>query len=84
MSKKEKLIKKLLNKPTDFTFDDLIVIFRGLGFELDNRGKTSGSAVCFINTDDKTFQMHKPHPKNILKPYQIEKVVKFLKRCGII
>lgn len=53
----------------------------GLGFCEDQKGKTSGSRVEFINMKENiSIDLHKPHPSNILKDYQILKLIKDLKR----
>jgi len=49
MSKKEKLLEKLKSKPKDFTYNEAKVILNSLGFVENNKGKTSGSRVTFIN-----------------------------------
>ena len=49
MSQKEKLIKKIYRLPKDFTFDELKTLFSYLGFEVENKGKTSGSRIKFYN-----------------------------------
>lgn len=41
MSKKEKLVQRLLMLPKDFTFAELESLLIQLGFEIDNKGKTS-------------------------------------------
>lgn len=53
----------------------------GLEFYEDQKGKTSGSRVKFINLKANiSIDLHKPHPNNILKQYQIVKLIKDLKR----
>lgn len=79
MSRKEKLIKKLKLKPKDFTYDEAKQILNMFGFIEHNKGKTSGSKVVFIDKNNKKIELHKPHPKNILKPYQINIIIKVLK-----
>ncbi|MDR1023265.1 MAG: hypothetical protein LBL94_08360 [Prevotellaceae bacterium] len=49
MSTKEKLIKRFLTLPKDFTFDELLKLLRALGFAMSNKGKTSGSRVKFTH-----------------------------------
>lgn len=78
MSKFEKLKKRFLSKPKDFTFDELISLLSGLGFTLSNKGKTSGSAVEFCK-GNQIIRMHKPHPNKELKHYQIENIADYLK-----
>ena len=38
-----------------------------LGFIEDNKGKTSGSRVRFYNKNGTKIDLHRPHPKNIVK-----------------
>jgi len=62
MSTKEKLIKRLLSLPKDFTFNELKNLLCGLGFIMSNKGKTSGSRVRFQNSERKiVIDIHKPH-----------------------
>ncbi|MBO9731874.1 MAG: type II toxin-antitoxin system HicA family toxin [Chitinophaga sp.] len=80
MSKREKLIARLLSKPVDFTYAELIKLMAALGFEEETSGKTSGSRVAFINSSTKQIiRLHKPHPGNILKRYQISQLINELK-----
>ncbi len=60
---------------------------RGLGFEYTEKqqGKTSGSRVAFINMQTKhILRLHKPHPGNQLKLYQIDLILNELKERGIL
>ena len=85
MSKKEKLIARLLSKPKDFTFDELSSLLKGLGYIKDNKGKTSGSRVAFINPVNlNIIRLDKPHPDNNLKSYLINYVITKLKEGGDI
>lgn len=72
MSRKEKLLLRFLSQPKDFTFDEAVRLLQDFGFYEVSTGKTSGSRVKFKNEQiDKEFKMHKPHPSNILKQYQL-------------
>ena len=84
MSKKEKLLEKLKSKPKDFTYDELKTLLNYLGFYEYNKGKTSGSRVKFFNRYDVKLELHRPHPSNVLKPYQINDVINILKKEGIL
>ena len=85
MSKKDKLLKRLKSKPTDFTYDELKTLLNYLGFIENNKGKTSGSAVKYINIIyNKEILLHKPHPNNLLRQYQIKHVIEILKKLGVI
>jgi hypothetical protein len=85
MSSQEKLLERFLRLPKDFTWDELKSLLKKYGYTQNNKGKTSGSRVCFEKEDSNiTLDLHKPHPKNILKPYQVKDTLEFLKRIGVI
>ena len=71
MSKKEKLLKRFLSKPADFEFNELVILLKMFDFELISGGKTSGSACKFRHKNGECIFIHKPHPKLILKSYQM-------------
>ena len=83
MGKKEKLIARLKSRPKDFTFDEMQNLLELLGFELSNKGKTSGSRVKF-KMGHVPISMHKPHPRNELLEYQINMVLETLEKEGLI
>ncbi len=81
MSKKEKLINRLLNKPKDFTFDEIEALLSYFGYELKQGG--TGSGVKFIKKgSNEIINFHKPHPNGILKRYVLDQVIEKLKRDG--
>ena len=85
MSSHEKLLERFFKLPKDFTWDELKRLLGRYGYYQDNRGKTSGSRVRFEKDDsDICLDLHKPHPKNTLKPYQMTDVLEFLKRIEVI
>jgi len=85
MSKDQKLIVRLLKKPKDFTYNELCRVLNSLGYEESQSGKTSGSRVAFIDkSTNHIIRLHKPHPSNELKQYQIELVIEELKSRGLI
>jgi hypothetical protein len=84
LSKKEKLARRLLSHPVDFTFDELKTLLGSLGFTMETAGKTSGSRVVFSNSDDDYIRLHKPHPRNILKRYQIDDIISNLKERNLL
>lgn len=49
MGQKEKLIARLRTRPRDFTLEEMERLLGYLGFERDNKGKTSGSRVRFVH-----------------------------------
>lgn len=83
MSKKEKLIARLLGKPKDFHYDEAKVLLEYFGFEERNKGKTSGSRVEFANGNN-TILLHKPHPNGELKSYQVKQLIETLKELKLI
>jgi len=85
MSKDQKIIVRLLSKPKDFTYNELCRVLNSLGYEESQSGKTSGSRVAFIDkSTNHIIRLHKPHPSNEVKQYQIELVIEELKSRGLI
>jgi len=82
LSKKDKLKIRFLSRPRDFTFDELIALLGSLGYTIEPAGKTGGSRVSFSNQDGDYIRLHKPHPRNILKLYQLDDIVTNLKEKG--
>lgn len=79
MNKKDKLVKRFRTLPKDFTFEEVESLFQGYGFELANKGATSGSRIKFFNAEDQNaYIMHKPHPSNIIKGYIMRDILNFL------
>ena len=78
MSTKEKLLRRLLSMPSDFTFSETVTLLRSFGFTLENKGKTSGSRVIFTNENGVFIFLHRPHPDNCLKRYQIKQILDVL------
>jgi predicted RNA binding protein YcfA (HicA-like mRNA interferase family) len=82
MSKQEKLLRRLLSKPKDFTWAELVALMTALGFEME---KSSGSGRKFIYPETQaTLFLHEPHPSKVLKPYQVRDAVTLLEREGFI
>jgi len=59
VSRKEKLIKRFLSCPKDFTWEELVSLLMGLGFQEANTGKTGGSRRRFINETQVVITLHK-------------------------
>ncbi len=83
MSKLEKQIERLKLKPKDYTYDELRSLLNKLEFFEYNKGKTSGSAVEFIDEYKRIIELHKPHPGNIIKMYKIIKNNKTIRRMEV-
>jgi hypothetical protein len=81
MSKKEKLIDRLIKKPKDFTFDEMVLLLSYFGYELKQGG--TGSGVKFIKEgSNEVINFHKPHPNGVLKKYVLDQVVEKLRKDG--
>ena len=80
MSKEEKLKKRLLSVPSDFTVDELTALLGRMGFRLSNKGSTSGSRVAYVNEETKDIiRIHKPHPRKELGKATLKDVISILK-----
>mgnify|MGYP002795263147 CR=1 FL=1 len=84
MIKQEKLRKKFKSKPSDFTWSELKSMLSGMGYELLVCGKTGGSLVKFLHPGRPPIILHKPHPTPVLKRYQVEQLLDFLEKEGVI
>lgn len=84
MGTKEKLLERIKTLPKDFTFEEATRLLLLCGYKLENKGKTSGSKVLFIDNAHRKILLHKPHPGNILKGYAIKEIVDKLQRNGNI
>lgn len=83
MSKKDKLLNRLLRKPKDFTFDEMKTLLSYFGYELKQGG--TGSGVKFVKEgNNEVINFHKPHPNGILKRYILEQVTEKLKKDGLL
>jgi len=58
---------------------------KDFGYEESDRRKTSGSRVAFVNVETKhIIRLHKPHPGNELKLYQLDQIREELAGRGLI
>ena len=79
MTQKEKLKKRIRQLPKDFTFAELEALLLQLGFEKDDKGKTSGSRVKFYHSGLKLqYLAHKPHPSSVIKEKALRDIVDYL------
>ena len=84
MSKQNKLIKRFLAHPVDFTWDEMTALLIGFGYTRVKAGKTGGSRVRFDHRTSDPIILHRPHPAPTLKRYQIEQVEEILKRGDLL
>lgn len=74
MSSKDKLIKRFLSQPADFTFDELERLLGILGYTRSNKGRTSGSRIIYKDAEGHPIMIHRPHPGNIIKGYAMKQI----------
>jgi HicA toxin of bacterial toxin-antitoxin, len=80
MSEHDKAVARLLSKPADFSWSELVTLMTALGYELRTTG---GSRRKFLDpATGKTHAMHEPHPSGMLKSYQVRQVIQFLREEG--
>ena len=83
MSKKDKLIDKLLKRPKDFTFEDMESLLLYFGYKVKQGG--TGSGVKFIKDgSNEVINFHKPHPNGVLKRYVLDQVIEKLRKDDLI
>ena len=84
MSRFKKLKERLLSEPRDLTFEELEAFLGYLGYRRENKGRTSGSRVSFVNSEAHMILLHRPHPGNVLPLYQIKQIIAVLKEEDLI
>ena len=83
MGTREKALDRIALIPRDYTFTEAKSLMMKLGFEIINKGKTSGSRVRFYRTSDKaSIDLHKPHPNDEMKPYAVRQLKEYLIEIG--
>ena len=82
MTTKDKLILRFRSKPKDFTFDELRRMLLLFGY-MEEQG--SGSRVVFNHAVyNHKIKLHRPHPGNILKSYQLNLIEKELQDKNLL
>jgi predicted RNA binding protein YcfA (HicA-like mRNA interferase family) len=84
MSRRDKLVARLQERPNDSTWNELSTLLKSLGYRQAKPGRTGGSRRRFVHPTLATVTLHKPHPKNVLKMYVIEDILEFLEREGVL
>ena len=85
MTRHEKLLKRFLSKPQDFRFDELMKLLQGYGYQEVKTGRSSGSRIAFFNERlNHIIRLHKPHPQNILKRYQLDAIEEELRNREVL
>lgn len=83
MSSKEKLLKRFLSLPRDFTFDEVVRLFAMFGFILSEKGHSSGSRVAFYRGEE-IFTMHRPHPDSVVKRGTLQSLKDYLEQKHLL
>lgn len=82
MSTREKLLKRFLSAPNDFTCSELRALLLGFGFQVIE-GK--GSRVKFFHpTLQQSIHCHKPHPDKLVRLYALKEIQCFLRKEGLL
>jgi hypothetical protein len=84
MSRREKLIRRFLALPRDFTWQELVSLLEGFGYVQSSGGKSGGSRVKFLHEERPPIILHRPHPTPVLKRYLMEQLAETLKEEGLI
>ena len=83
MSQFEKAKKRILDRPSDYTYTEAKQLLGKLGFVEYTKGKTAGSRRKFYRAaDGKIILLHKPHPGDEMSPGAIDDLVTFLTELG--
>jgi len=84
MARRDKLLLRFLSKPKDFTWQELVALLEGLGYSRAGGGKSGGSRVRFVHANHPPISLHRPHPRPVLKRYQVEQIEEVLRGEGLI
>jgi len=82
MSRKEKLIRRFLQLPSDFEWIELQALLKLFGYhELKNHGSRRKFYNQALNS---IINLHEPHPRKVLKAYALKEVHQKLKDAGLL
>lgn len=85
VSKLQKILDRIINNSGTVTYSELSYVLSRFGYQEVKTGKTSGSRVAFYNQSKKLLiRLHKPHPSNELKDYQIKLIKAHLEQNNLI
>lgn len=84
MSKLDKLLKRLLSRPDDFTWDEFESLVTLLGYQKCKPGKTAGARRRYRHKDMAPIIIHEPHPQKTLKKYVLDIIIERLEKEGIL
>ena len=84
MSRRDKLLERFLSRPKNITFEETATLMGHYGYFIASVGKTGGSRVSFTDGKGDYIRIHKPHPSNTLKLYQVDDIIVALSERGLI
>ncbi|MGH6905327.1 MAG: type II toxin-antitoxin system HicA family toxin [Geminicoccaceae bacterium] len=84
MARRDKLLERFRQQPADFSWDELVRLLRSFGYVLETKGKTSGSRARFVRPSYPPINLHRPHPRTIVRRYQLRQVCAFLIAEGLL
>ena len=84
MSQRDKLIRRFRNRPSDFTWQELVRLLESLGYSEVATGSTSGSRCLFVHTNGAIILLHRPYPGNVVKMYVLDAVRRSLIEEGLL
>lgn len=83
MSQKDKLIERLLRKPKDFTFDEMVSLLSYFGYNQKQGGTGSGVKFTKENSNE-VINFHRPHPNGLLKRYVLDQIIEKLRKDDLL
>ena len=85
MNQRDKALSRLLAKPKDYKWNELVRVMEGFGYEEDASGGGSPRKFYHPETDAVLIGLHKPHGGTaVLKAYQIDAVIRHLKEHNYV
>lgn len=77
----KKTLKKIKDRSNNITFAEIASLLESYGFHQQDKGKTSGSRVKFLDDKGVPIYLHKPHPRKTLLAYQVKAIADALKEA---
>jgi len=84
LSRRDKLLERFLSRPKNITFEETATLMGHYSYFIASGGKTGGSRVSFTDGKGDYIRIHKPHPSNTLKLYQVDDIIVALSERGLI
>ena len=84
MSSVTGITAKLMSNSHNVTFTEVVRLLCFYGYRISNKGRTSGSRICFYKPGAKVIMMHKPHSRKTLLAYQQKQLVDHLRKEHLI